>query len=221
MLIETSLRRSCPRRGHSMADIKPDSLEKACSLVGRFQYHFGRLEQKIDQAVIKLLDLDERTAQIVTGSVDFAKKVNFVRTSAYEQATTAENKRLADDTCNSVFGINTTRQTVIHSSFEPTCDGSVQFRRTVAKDGRVRTDNPVWDDKEFSKHTTKMSTLEANLDKLIEIIKPVPFDLNNNWQDIYHRSSGARIPLALAQAHGLSPYDGSPLKPDNSDARRG
>jgi transposase InsO family protein len=36
-----------------------DRLEKACSLVGRFQYHFGRLEQKIDQALIKLLDLNE------------------------------------------------------------------------------------------------------------------------------------------------------------------
>jgi len=201
-----------------MTDTKPDPPEKACSLVGRFQYHFGRLEQKIDQAVIKLLDLDERTAQIVTGSVDFAKKLNFVRTSAYGQATTAENKRFADDTCNSVFGINTTRQTVIHSSFEPTSDGSVQFRRTVAKDGRVRIDDQVWDDKEFSKHTTKMSTLEADLDKLIEIIKPVPFDWNNSWQDMYHRPS-MRIPLALAQAHGLSPYDGTPLKSDGSDVQ--
>ena len=35
-----------------------DPLEAACSLVGRFQYHFGRVEQKIDRAVIKLLDLD-------------------------------------------------------------------------------------------------------------------------------------------------------------------
>jgi hypothetical protein len=202
-----------------MADIKLDPLEKACSLVGRFQYHFGRLEQKVDQAVIKLLDLDERTAQIVTGSVDFAKKLNFVRTSAYEQAATPQNKKFADDACNSVFGINTTRQPVIHSSFEPTSDGRVQFRRTVAKDGRVRIDDTVWDDKEFSKHTTKMSTLEADLDKLIEIIKPVRFERTNDWQDMYHRSSGARIPLALALTHGLSPYDGTPLKSDGSDAQ--
>jgi hypothetical protein len=89
---------------------------------------------------------------------------------------------------------------------------------TVAKDGRVRIDDQVWDDKEFSKHTTKMSTLEADLDKLIEIIKPVPFDWNNSWQDMYHRSS-MRIPLALAQAHGLSPYDGTPLKSDGSDVQ--
>jgi hypothetical protein len=33
-----------------------EPLEAACALVGRFQYHFGRVEQKIDQAVIKLLE---------------------------------------------------------------------------------------------------------------------------------------------------------------------
>jgi hypothetical protein len=32
-----------------------DPLERACLLVGRFLYHFARVEQKIDQAVIKLL----------------------------------------------------------------------------------------------------------------------------------------------------------------------
>jgi hypothetical protein len=52
---------------------EPDPLEVACSLVGRFQYHFGRVEQKIDQAVIKLLDLDDKAGPIVTGGIDFAK----------------------------------------------------------------------------------------------------------------------------------------------------
>jgi hypothetical protein len=39
---------------------KQDPLAHACELVGRFLYHFGRVERKIDQAVIKLLDLSER-----------------------------------------------------------------------------------------------------------------------------------------------------------------
>ena len=82
-----------------------DPLEAACSLVGRFQYHFGRVEQKIDQAVIKLLDLDDKAGPIVTGSVDFAKKVNFVRTSAFEQARNDNDKQFADDTCDEVFKI--------------------------------------------------------------------------------------------------------------------
>jgi len=38
-----------------------DPLEAACLLVGRFMYHFGLVEQKIDQAVIKLLSVRPKT----------------------------------------------------------------------------------------------------------------------------------------------------------------
>src|SRR5262245_62092914 len=138
-------------------------LETACSLVGRFQYHFARVEQKIDQAVIKLLDLDDKAGPIVTGSVDFAKKLNLVRTSAHQQAVNDKDREFAKKTCNDVYAINNVRLIVIHSSFEP-CDGGVQFRRTVARDGRVRVDDPVWNDKKFSKHYSTMKKLERDLD---------------------------------------------------------
>jgi hypothetical protein len=139
-----------------------DPLETACSLVGRFQYHFGRVEQKIDQAVIKLLDLDDKAGPIVTGSVAFASKVNFVRTSAYQQAVNDKDKQLAEKTCDDVFAVNVVRQIVIHSSFEPH-DGGVQFRRTVARDGRVRVDDQVWSGEKFSEHFSTMRKLETVL----------------------------------------------------------
>jgi hypothetical protein len=175
-----------------------DPLEAACSLVGRFQYHFGRVEQKIDQAIIKLLNLDDKAGPIVTGSIVFASKLNFVRTSAYQQAGNDKDKQFADDTCDDVFKINNVRQIVIHSSFEPAPNGGVQFKRTVARDGRVRVDDQVWNDKEFSKHYSTMSKLETELDKLINLIKPVkqvPFDWYMPWQS-YHRST----PLAARVA---------------------
>jgi hypothetical protein len=159
-----------------MIDLENDQmaepLETACSLVGRFQYHFGRVEQKIDQAVIKLLDLDDKAGTIVTGSVAFASKVNFVRTSAYQQAVNETDKKFAEKTCDDVFAVNNVRQIVIHSSFEPH-DGGVQFRRTVARDGRVRVDDQVWNGEKFSEHFSTMRELETDLDKLIELIKPV------------------------------------------------
>jgi hypothetical protein len=167
-----------------------DPLEAACSLVGRFQYHFGRVEQKIDQAVIKLLDLNDKAGPVVTGSVTFASKVNLVRTCAYQQAGNDQDKQFAKQTCDDVFDINDARQIVIHSSFAPHDDG-VQFSRTVAKKGRVRLDAPVWNNEKFSKHYSKMSKLEADLDKLIGLIKPVeqvPFDWYVPWQS-HHEST--------------------------------
>jgi hypothetical protein len=76
-------------------------------------------------------------------------------------------------------------------------------RIPVAKDGRVRVDDQVWDDKEFSKRYSEMSALETKLDKLIELIKPVkqvPFDWYTPWQDTYHRSTSAATPLAARVA---------------------
>jgi hypothetical protein len=54
----------------AMSTEQQDSRERAYSLVGRFMYHFARVEQKIDQAVIKLLDLSEDAAPIVTGGIE-------------------------------------------------------------------------------------------------------------------------------------------------------
>ena len=164
-------------------------MEAACSLVGRFQYHFGRVEQKIDQAVIKLLNLDDKAGPIVTGSIAFVSKLNLVRTSAHQQAVNEKEKQFADDTCNGVFEINKVRQIVIHSSFEPADDGGAQFRRTVARDGRVRVDDQVWNDKEFNKHYANMRKLETELGRLIELIKPVPFDWYTPWQSTFANTS--------------------------------
>jgi hypothetical protein len=128
-------------------------------LVGRFQYHFGRIEQRIDQGAIKLLDLDDRAGPIVTGSMDFAKKLNLVRTAASQQAINKQDKKFGEDTCNGLFAVNDVRQLIIHSSFEPAATGGVQFNRTVAKDGRVRFYDQVWGEKEFYELYAKMERL--------------------------------------------------------------
>jgi hypothetical protein len=196
----------------SNAATQGDLLERACALVGRFQYHFGRVEQKINEAVIKLLDLDEKAGQIVTGSVDFAKKVNLVRTSASQQLSDAKNKQFAEDTCNAVFDINTTRQNVIHAAFEPVGD-SVQFRRTVAKDGRVRVLDDLWDANAFDAQWKKMKALEDALNSLILKIKPLPpMGWQNSFQDIYYPHPSA---VALARALALSSENVEPPRPPN------
>jgi hypothetical protein len=177
---------------------------RACSLVGRFLYHFGRVEQKIDQAIIKLLDIDEKVAPAVTGGIDFAKKVNLVENCAKEQANNPGDEEFADNACNEVFKINDDRQIVAHSSFEPASDGGVRFKRTVSKDGRVRPRDWGWTDSKFFEQYRKMSALESQLDRLIQLIKPteIPLDWFVPWQHVYHRSSLAAV---MAATTGIWP----------------
>jgi hypothetical protein len=131
--------------------------------------------------VIKLLDLDDKAGPIVTNSVDFAKKLNLLWGVAYKQASDDQGRDFVDETCKAVFAVNTDRQLVIHSSFEPAPTGDVQFKRTVAGHGRVRVDDQVWGDKEFKGRYTKMTRLADDLDKLIDVIKPAPTVGRMDW----------------------------------------
>src|SRR4051812_11786465 len=83
---------------------QPDRLERACALVGRFMHHHGRIEQKINLAVIKLLDLDERNAPVVVSLVTFANKVTLLEAAACDQTQKDEDEKFASDTCGKIFG---------------------------------------------------------------------------------------------------------------------
>src|SRR5690242_18585732 len=129
--------------------------DHACMLVGRFLYHFARVEQKIDQGVIKLFELDSKIAPAVIGSIDFAKKVNLVRTAVLLQTNEESPKKTVSGTFSRVFSINMDRLVVAHSSFEATEEGGVQFKRVSAKDGRVETIAPLWSSNDFAQRYSK------------------------------------------------------------------
>ena len=57
----------------------PDHLSLACERVGRFLYHFSRVEMQLDAAITTICKLDPRYAPIITGNIDFARKVTIVQ----------------------------------------------------------------------------------------------------------------------------------------------
>jgi len=190
-----------------MTNRPPDPKERAWTQVGRFMYHFARVEQKINQAVIKLTELDAKAAPVVE-LIDFGKKLDgLVRASAYAQATNEADKAFAKDVCNRAFNINRDRTIIAHASFEPTDDG-VQFSRAVTMKGEVRPVTEPWTDADFAQRYAEMGALEAEFDKLIELIKPVkqvPFDWYVPWQ-----SHAESTPIAaLAAEAGTGSESGS------------
>ena len=73
-----------------MTNGSPDPKQRSWTQVGGFMYHFARVEQKINQAVIKLTELDAKSAPVVE-LIDFAKKVRSARPSPTHQP--AENAK--------------------------------------------------------------------------------------------------------------------------------
>jgi hypothetical protein len=177
-------------------------LEKAFGLVGRFLYHFGRLEEKINQAGIKLLGLDKKAGPVVQ-LIPLVRRISLVKNSACSQAKNEGEEKHAKDTCDRIAAMNDYRNIIAHSPFDAS-GADVQFRKAaVSKDGQFKPIDPPWTEADFSNRYTEMTALETELDKLIGLIEPIPIDLLNSWQEMYHRSSSAFYPGAATAARLL------------------
>jgi len=182
-------------------------LEEACMLVGRFLHYFGRIERKIDQAVVKLLDLDDKTTPVVT-AIDFAKKLRLIKISVDTQIKDREKKKKAHDLCSDIYKANDNRTTVAHSDFDPAPGGGVQFGKTVTKDGRVLPVGPLWPAKQFDACYEEMRSLEKRLDDLIRVIKPAPVPGVIQWVSF---SDPVRVETGLGEG-ALKPWRFNPRK---------
>jgi hypothetical protein len=165
----------------------PDEIDnppaRACELVGRFLYHFSRLETDLNAAVAKLFKLDEASADIVTANIDFARKLYIVRSAVHEQNASPHEKWLTSEikeAFDGVLAMNTERQIVAHSSFGSHPEGGVVFTRTTAREKLARSE-VVWGEDKFAKFFKRMQELEQELDKVLRHIEPyVPkFDFSD------------------------------------------
>jgi hypothetical protein len=138
--------------------------------VGRFQYHFSRIERALNLCIAKLFDLSEISADIVCANIDFVKKVYIVRSQVIVQFKDKDNAVV--DLLGKIYGINEPdRQIVIHSTFEPDDVDGVRFTRLIAKKGLDRP-KQVWSKKKFEDLFTKMDTLAGELERLVNEIEP-------------------------------------------------
>jgi hypothetical protein len=147
-----------------------DPLTIACELVGRYQYHFARIDRALDAGLVKVLNLNEAAANVLIANIDFYKKTNIIK--AVVQLQFVDKDGAIESLLNRIRGVNSPdRQTVIHSTFEPQGTNAVKFRRLVAKD-TLDVQEPVWTDKEFSQKYSQLENLAVELERLIESLEP-------------------------------------------------
>src|SRR3954463_12797944 len=110
-------------------------LDEAFRQVGRFMYHFARLEEGIDGIIGKALKLDVMQARIIATTIPLAQKVKTAQSVINAQLeTNKEWKDTAIAALGDVNSINDGRKMVAHAGFSPIDDKSVQFRyATVGK----------------------------------------------------------------------------------------
>jgi hypothetical protein len=154
-----------------MTDAKRDDpLRVACELVGRFQYHFSKIEKALDAGIAKVFSLNDGASTVLVANIDFKKKVDVIKAMATLQF---RDDGSLDKLLSEILGINSPhRQTVIHSTFEPHDAGAVKFERVTTNSGKLKVDNSIWTAEDFAKHFSMMERVAADLNKVIAELKP-------------------------------------------------
>ncbi|MET3969070.1 hypothetical protein [Bradyrhizobium sp. S3.9.1] len=145
--------------------------DTAFALVGEFQFHFANMEGALNSCVAKVLGIGGTTAAVVTGTLDFAKKVALVL-AAIDANFSRDNHETARKLLNKVRGENDPhRQNIIHSRFLATGHSEVTFFRTTARD-KLEQKIFTWTPDDFHQHFSRMASLANELAALEEQLEP-------------------------------------------------
>lgn len=144
---------------------REDDLLKACAKVGRFLHDFALVEQEINDGIVQILDLKGAAADVIANNLDFFRKANLLQTVALETAPEPQ-KGGVKTLFNAIAAQNDDRILMAHSTFELAADDGVQFRRTVAKDGKINKTDPLWTKQKFEQSYKHLLDIR---DKLTEL----------------------------------------------------
>jgi hypothetical protein len=175
--------------------VAEDDLSKVCAKVGRFLHEFALVEQEISNGIVQILDLKGDAADVVANSIDFFRKANLLQTVALEIAPETEKNSIGK-LFSAVAEENSDRILMAHSVFEPAANEGVQFRRTVAKDGRVKKSDPLWTKQDFENSYKRLRDIQ---EKLIELCpRLLGLSAEGRSQIFSHYLASSYVPLARA-----------------------
>jgi len=143
-----------------------ERLGAACELVGRFLFHFSKVELELNLTIAKLFEMKEDSAEIIAANIDFNRKLYLLSSIVDLQAADKSPswKESAETLISDIRAINNPpRQIVAHSSFEAgPQDNSVRFQRVVARE-TLKREEPVWTKETFDGYFSKMTSCERRL----------------------------------------------------------
>jgi hypothetical protein len=146
------------------------SLDRADVLVGRFFRLFGAIELELNEAIRKLFELSNDSAETICANLEFFKKVNIVRSALSDQDKEGKRKEI-DKLFGCITRMNDHRILAAHASFEASGNDGVVFSRSIAKTGLQRT-SPTWTEEDCAKMFTEMKDIRKELHVLAQSIAP-------------------------------------------------
>jgi hypothetical protein len=167
-----------------------NDLDRACAQVGLFMHYFANLEDQIDDALAKLLELKPDTANWVHYNMAFSKRFSFVFNVTLDQITDPTDRKGVEEILQKVGPCNTDRNLLAHSRFEPFKDG-VKFM--PVKKGQKSTAIPPWSNQDFETKCANMKGLVKQLKDVVAKVKPAKGYMMAFEPGDYARMSGGEV----------------------------
>jgi hypothetical protein len=144
--------------------VAEDDLSKACAKVGRFLHEFALVEQEINNGIVQILNLKGGAADVIVRSLSFSRKADLLFVAL--EIAPEEEKEGISELFVAIDKENKARNLMAHNVFEPAADEGVQFRRTVAKGGRVKKSDPPWTKQNFEDSYKRLHDIREKLTEL-------------------------------------------------------
>ena len=138
-------------------------------MVGRYFYHFSKMEQALDEGIGTLLRIERGAYAIVTTKVDFSVKIGILIAMEAHQAVlqTKHRKKLF----NQLKEAAELRNVIAHSRFDPAESGGVVFYRKRVTTTLTSTEIR-WNNEDIQRECKTLDLLAVTVKTLVETMTP-------------------------------------------------
>ena len=143
--------------------------DRANSLIGKFMLRWSFVEYEVDKVITELLGLNIEQSILISSTLSVRQKISILQESAFFSLLKGDDKKRYQKLIEKLFSNAKDRNTVAHSMFFASNDGSsVEFFRV--KKNKDKSEFPMikWDMQEFATRFKQLYDLSLDLDDFRE-----------------------------------------------------
>jgi hypothetical protein len=142
-----------------------DDFDRSFQQVGHFFSSWALLELRMNSAITKILNLEDRAGYIILANVQVRDKIHILRTAFSIWDESDPNSALATKTMNRIARMAGRRNILAHTMFYPMTDGSIEIAKVEAK-GELNFPKIYWRPSDFESFQNSMLCARNSLDQL-------------------------------------------------------
>jgi hypothetical protein len=189
----------------AMTDIDPETASLA--LVGRFLKRVCDLEERLNEAIASILEIDDNKRFILCANIHFREKICILRSFVNNSNLTGSDKEKFNIELTKIGNLYDRRNTLAHQHFRPAQNGDgVIFSIVHAKGGAAPLETP-WTKKTFNDDDTELDGMLVTATRLKDALTGGTFAIQGHlWLTQSWYEQGIPLPMRNISSPALWDY---------------